>query len=1079
MSKVYKNNKKRNIIKTASLALTGGLAVTALASCKSNSNIYSNINADSVYSQIGNYKLTNYELFKNLSWSGASELDNMINDAIVKKYRDEIVDSVENAKDNQQKYVEQLRELFIISAYSISDIDSYFNLNNPDTLANAKQTTIDTLYLEGINLSSADFDNLVAIDSKEEKTLKPISWATLSNAQKEVLKKQYQNLAKKQFALAKLEEEISKYEKDNNKDSSISETDEKYNHYYADSKIITKWNDEFYDKNTAANAILIRFESQDEINETLKEFGVKLYRSNFYYIRQYNVYKDGTQGHNYTDAEYNSVYDDFDFTKESNLNFVKLSDRAVLELYIEMFNYIYTYKQELPRRSYLASAASESQNANKRRITAIIANGDPDDATKYSDRVADGEDLDEIVIANIKENLLQNAKDDVYHTAEDLTKVNVSLKTYLYQTLKDNEFATSGTSNGDYYYMAYKFDMDESGLIDGDTDNTLYYKADVNGDVEQKGEDGKTQKADSSVIDRTRSSNKALIEKVVNLLKEADITDDYANNKVNEAKKDAKISIYEESLSVQYAVSYKDYYSKTSGNAPEDDVVAKVEYDGQTTLIKTSDLFKLLEAKNGVNSAVDALTKKIIKDQPEYKKTEKNIDEYYTMLNNTLTSFANDGLSNYGYSSSIGKYNFLMSYFHSSSVDEIINDVYRVNGASQVILNDYSSDANLIKLLTNYTRQAYQNSFTVSATNLVVYIDRDEDTVADTNFDWNTEYTYVEDGVEHTISYADLAKELISKIMDYLKKGSSTYSDGLSTLVSEYKSSSRFTNGYDTKVDSEGNYSPAEPETYWAKYKRAGLLIKTNDYASVTNGSSFADVPTEIKAELMNIYSRDEFIINSVAQNEYLDQNPYLENNPLVTKDYESGNTVGYNLLVVTSATVNASAKFEQKDDLNGIYTNIYYYYHEKLSLIKDLYNEENALNEAQVKAYILEYADNNTSNTLPSSISSAISAFLSPVYTKYTDSSTQRELLLSWCEKSTKATFSFQNAMNEKADTYKFADGSEEKYSDRFNNIRTINKNQADNYSKLNRFDTVFGGNSVVYNDWWLDLENYIKGNM
>jgi hypothetical protein len=119
MSKVYKNNKKRNIIKTASLALTGGLAVTALASCKSNSNIYSNINADSVYSQIGNYKLTNYELFKNLSWSGASELDNMINDAIVKKYRDEIVDSVENAKDNQQKYVEQLRELFIISAYSI------------------------------------------------------------------------------------------------------------------------------------------------------------------------------------------------------------------------------------------------------------------------------------------------------------------------------------------------------------------------------------------------------------------------------------------------------------------------------------------------------------------------------------------------------------------------------------------------------------------------------------------------------------------------------------------------------------------------------------------------------------------------------------------------------------------------------------------------------------------------------------------------------------------------------------------------------------------------------------------------
>jgi hypothetical protein len=297
--------------------------------------------------------------------------------------------------------------------------------------------------------------------------------------------------------------------------------------------------------------------------------------------------------------------------------------------------------------------------------------------------------------------------------------------------------------------------------------------------------------------------------------------------------------------------------------------------------------------------------------------------------------------------------------------------------------------------------------------------------------------------------------------------------------VSEFKKSSRFRSGYDTAVDSEGNYSPAEPETYWAKYKRAGLLLTTADYSSVTNSTDYATISTELKKELMDIYNRDEFIINDVAQSEYLDTLPYVSGNGLTTANYETGNTIAYNLLVVTSATVNASAKFEKKDDINSIYTNLYYYYHEKLSYISDLYNENNELNENQVKAYILEYADNSTSNTLPSAISSAITSFLSPVYTKYTSTATQRELLISWCEKATSSTFTFQNTMNADATLFTFIDGSTEKYSDRFNNIRNINKTAADSYYTLNRFDTKFGGNSSVYDSWWTDLENYIKGNM
>ena len=1076
MGKVYnKNNKKRNIFKTTSLALSATLAVASLASCKSNSNVYSNINQEGIYSQIGNYSVTNYELFKNMLWSGASELDTQVNNAIVKSYEDKIADAIDNATDMQEEYVDRLREYFIIDTYSLSnDIESFFKLNNPDSLAVTKQKTLDTLYSEGINLKSSEFDELVAVESKEEKTFKKVSWANLSAAQKAVLKKQYSRLAQKLFATDKLEEKIADYEKDNNTDKSIASTSEKYNHYYTDSKIIEKWKDEYYDKLTVANALLIRFSSEDEINDTLKAFGIKLYKSNFYAIYQYNVWKDGVQGNNYTDAEYNKVYDEFDFTTEDSHNFAKLSDRAVLELYIEMYNYIYTYKEELPRREYLKEVASTSTKANKRAVTQLLVQGDPEDPIKYADQP---ENMDKLVCESIKESLLSSSKEAISHSAEDLTNTNTSLKTYVYTTLKDNSFATTGTSNGDFYYMGYKFGIDESGLVDGDTDYHLYYKSDVNGDVEQKDSEGNTEKADSSVIDRTR--NDALIQMVIAKLKKDELTDTYASEVVNDAKKDAKISIYDENLSVQYAVSYSTYYSRTNGKAPEDNVIAKVEYDGNVTYVYTSDLFEKLEAQNGVTQAVDILTKKIIKDQKEYKDTEADIDDYYTQLNNTLTSFAQDGLSSYGYSSSIGKYNFLMAYFHSSSVDEIINEVYRVNAASATILNDYSRDNNLIKLLTNYASQAYKNSFTVSATNLVVYVDRDEDTAADEDFDWSTTFTYTENGVETTQTYSELAKELITKIGSLLQNGSNTYKDELSTIVSEYKKSSRFRSGYDTAVDSEGNYSPAEPETYWAKYKRAGLLLTTADYSSVTNSTDYATISTELKKELMDIYNRDEFIINDVAQSEYLDTLPYVSGNGLTTANYETGNTIAYNLLVVTSATVNASAKFEKKDDINSIYTNLYYYYHEKLSYISDLYNENNELNENQVKAYILEYADNSTSNTLPSAISSAITSFLSPVYTKYTSTATQRELLISWCEKATSSTFTFQNTMNADATLFTFIDGSTEKYSDRFNNIRNINKDAADSYYTLNRFDTKFGGNSSVYDSWWTDLENYIKGNM
>ncbi len=1052
MSKVYnKNNKNTKILRTLGLTGTSLLTILSLASCKQASDIYSAIDSNSVYSNIGNYKVTNYELFKELSWSGASQLDSDINDAIISSYLTDVKDAVLNSdtdayKNHHDEYVEKLRELFICDIFGVDTMSAYFGINTFDSVNKLIAQGIDNLYTNyGIKITEADFLSLAGLSATgtgrlpsyiEDETLPELKYEKMSAAQKSLLAHYYSDLAKKLFALNYLNDEITEYEEDNN--DGIDTTNKNYSYYFTDSDIISKWKSEYYYKYTSANGLMLRFVSEDEITQTLKTFGVKLYNGSFYFIYQ---------SEDKSDSDYDKYYSDFDFTLPSNTgNYFRLSGLQVLLLYVEMYNYIYPYRDALPSLDSIEEARNNNNTSSRRDITNEIRNI--------------SEDLTEEEFYNTYIKTCKSYDEYINHVGTEMSDISDAYRNMLYENLDDYSYSTSGTSHNDFYYMNYRFNIDTTELEN--KGYSLYYKADANGDITQKGEDGKDEKADSSVIDRTRS--KDILEKVVDILKDEKLTTSYISTAVNEAKKDAKISIYDENLSIAYAVSYADYYSKTWGKANADDVVAKVEYDDNTYEIKTSDIYKQLETTLGLTTAVDMLTKQIIKDTDEYKKTEANVDEYYSQLNNVLTSFSNGGLSTYGYDASIGKYNFLMTYFHSSDVNEIINDTYRVNDANTALLSNYASDKELIKLFAKYASEAYENTFTVSATNLLVYVDFDEDENPDKNFDWTQEVVITnEDGSTETTTYKALAFELIEQISNIMENGSDTFATSITNIVSDYKTSGRFSNGYDSAKDSSGNYDPTGSEKYWAKFKRAGLQIKSTEYSSVTNSSDSSSIPYELQNELMDIYKREDFIVNDSAPSEYLDSLPYDTNEGLSSSE-------GYNLVVVTSATINASAKFESNKDLNKIYSNLYYYYNEELTYISNIYNDSDTLTENQILAYLLEYADNSTSETIPSDISSALSSFFSPIYTKYTSSSCQRELLIYWCENRTNSTFTFTNSLNSNASEFVFADGTTESYSTRFNEIRNINKRSADSYAYTRQFE-----HQSVYNDFWGDLENYI----
>ena len=74
----------------------------------------------------------------------------------------------------------------------------------------------------------------------------------------------------------------------------------------------------------------------------------------------------------------------------------------------------------------------------------------------------------------------------------------------------------------------------------------------------------------------------------------------------------------------------------------------------------------------------------------------------------------------------------------------------------------------------------------------------------DSDFDWNQ----VDPNSEQT--YNDLAKELINKIITLCDNSSNSNVDTISSIITEYNSSSRFTNGHD-KYEGDDEYNPTEP----------------------------------------------------------------------------------------------------------------------------------------------------------------------------------------------------------------------------------------------------------------------------
>ena len=792
-----------------------------------------------------------------------------------------------------------------------------------------------------------------------------------------------------------------------------------------------------------------------------------MYNKNIYYID----FESNCSSLNYD--EYIEKYDDINLSKLNSSNHINITSsfpEAMLEIYIQIYNYLYGgYRTTLP--TSLSNLPEIKELNDLRKVTRSILEQYNKDDTKYQQTL----------------DLLENV--ELTNTKDDINKLTNNSTNYLYDTLTldiDGCFSTSEQTYNGSKYLFYK--LGEGAIAEGEHD----YR-----------EDGYTKDSTNDwIINNIIKTNEELMLDIKQKLTTNALTETNITTYLSEECDKVGVKVYVEACEINYAIANSDY-SKTKSKADNENILAVLNYkdkdwnlnikadinDKNSILIPGTNeafgVFDYLESQVGATTAITLLTNKIIKNTQAYKDTNKDRDLFIDNIDAMLSNFKAGYYAASGYPASIGKYDFLMAYFHSSDIDDIVNDYFRVQYASAQLLTDYSSDE-LTKFFKNFTDSLYDKYFSLSGSRLIVYFDGDDDAEADDiYFDENNEFAASTEEKENwiyrtvefegnTTTLGEVAKNLIYEVYKEICASTDDHSTVVSELISEINSSAKVIY----------NNNPIVAENTWAKYRKLGLRVTSEEF-TVDNTS--VDSSFLLKQRLYD-YSKGEsldkdgnviatynYFINETVPTCYIE--PLSESDVALDDKTILATEDGFNLILVTEGSTSPSAKWSEEDHEDTILKDIKIKYNDKYTsqtLIENVFNENDKLNENQIKLYVLEYVTSNTSDLSATEISDALSTFISPILKRYTGEETQRIILLNFIKYKV-------NPNSPIYDTIVFDNESYNGENGYLNKIFEINQRIIDDYKFIYND---FTGTSDSYKyidengnekDWWTALEESV----
>ena len=903
--------KTSSILKKLTLVMTVFLMVITLSSCGKKTASYEGI-SDDVYASAGKYQVTYKELYDLLKYqkngftfTSTTQLDEIKEEKIFTPWIEKVNfsksgDELRDAEEDQlNDYEKDVRDLINKAVYSTTDEEEIAKLSEK-SVNSSKVKFLDSFVSQGINA-----DNIFDL---------------------EILNTYKLDVAKRQFAREILTVSV---EQEFVKDEDGEDTDDENDDYISATDIEEYFEDNYENKNPL-DAMLIKFVSKNEADQTLQLFGnievdgvyykgLKSYKSRLYLIpKTYN--DDNTE---LSTEEYKDYYNDYTVSSSdlclddvmTNNNEATKGLYTLVE-YVKMYQYMYGYKSE-------------------------ITDQDIEDLAKKNS-------LEEAIEA-----VKQYDNNKFNYEYDELTDINTSLRSYLYTTLVANpeegkgltyRYSSSPRSYGSNYYLIYKLTDQE--------------KVEITDDI------------------RVEIKEKIFDEK---------LNDTYVTNKVNELLDLVTFTIYDPEIELIYTLNNSDYETTKDKNT---EFVANIKVKADTNLlveekeysISPVEFFNKLEETAGPSFAFNTLAEKALLDS-KYADTitEDDIQEWKESFKSIMDSFSNDYFSSYGLPASMGRKNFIKLYFNADSINEVIDVFYKSSHIITEYVDDiyahYGEGDTTRAKLQKYAISNYENFYSASANHFLTYLDIDEDENPDDPADYIATLS-----TEKAEEFKALVYEFNTFVYEETSKLSGTHYSSFETIINEFKESTRI-----VPSNATCEKEPSLVDCKWAKYKKAGLNVKTEDLSTITNSDSL---------------NYDEAFIAKFE--EMLDSQNYSVTGqymqPLGTSyDDLLTSTFGWHIIVLTGTTDQVSAQFlESDDDFDGksYYNNIVYYEEDGTETVLNAYNTNFYPSLNQIDIYLRERTYTNGVENLPAAVSSALETLFKPVMDQY-DSDSNKLFLL------------------------------------------------------------------------------------
>lgn len=952
------------------------LITISLTGCdSSNKKPTGDLDLNATYASTTDFSVSVGDVYNKIRYNAVGYVENEVYKFL---YKDEIAE----VEKDPSKYEEEFHHAILHDVYEIHDEDAFEDLDE-DAKELAVKKYADKMYQKGYKLEDTDIDNIV--DGNFE-AVKPYY---------------YLEVAKSVAAKNSLTEEVSKdfTFTDGKISAAIDEvTDETY---FTKDEVVSYYENN-YENTGNVDAILIRFINNNEAKNVLKKFGLKESGGKLYQIKL-------DESKCKTEKDYNDYYSKYSVKLTGEDSLVSIDEQGygkstVLKVYAAIYNYIYTYRDSIDIVDSIGDIEAPEHLKYYYYIQNIVTK---DEANKNTDIKAEQYNP-QARYNELVEQLTNPEKPYAPYITMDkerLDKYSSSLANYLYTSLKTEadeegkaftQYLASAKSYGSYYYLLFKINEHS---IEDEKDNVLY---------EEKEVDGKT------VIE---FKNQAFLNKILNEMFEEEIDDTYVEEKFTERVKEAKLKIYDSIVETQFM------YSSTSSlvesyeknKKKNNDVIAEVTYKKNTHKITVKDAFSYLEPLYGPQLASNLLFQQYIKTTDYYTSLEKDYDNYVETVKLMLYYFANDYYAQSGYPSSIGKYNFMMLYYGTANVDEVVKDFLMVSDATNKFFNDFAKDNNeFYTNLLGYATKTYNDFYSLTVSGLTVYVDRDEDGVADEMTD---------------TTVLAKANELLEVAYDYVTKSNAAYSTALNNVVSAFNSSSR--------IEST---NPTSPEYDWAAYRSLGLHIEVSSFGTFTD-------TTVTKEEA--IKNRVAELYDVVVDSKLGFTSAYLDSETLETSDNK------LTKLLVTAGALPTSAKYEtENEEESKLYESVNVIINDKKETINLTYTTDE-ITLAQVKVYVAEHLLLGDVYSLPATTIAALDAYLLPLINKYTGSASQMTLTNNTLGT---ITFSYTGTLST---SFNEAFAKDYSRSTFYSNYISILQNAEDKYEE-------------VYTGWW---NNMYKG--